>query len=250
MKRILSALALTLSLTANAQQLFSNTEPLQLSPAASVPLHFGTSSDRAWKKSDFGENFDKLTQAEKESLGMLEGNNTKQTYWDTVGAGCSWYCGIGCESVETSSSLPKQGAVSYAASNIHDFTYRTVWAEGAKGYGIGEYITYTFKEEAPRITNILVANGYVKNQTAWEENSRVKTMDVFINDKPFATLHLKDERSEQRFEFDPIGIGPHSGKAREGKTWKLRLVITDVYKGTKYDDTVISELYFDGIDVH
>ena len=32
--------------------------------------------------------------------------------------------------------------------------------------------------------------------------------------------------------------------------WTLRFEILEVYEGDKYDDTVISELFFDGIDVH
>lgn len=32
--------------------------------------------------------------------------------------------------------------------------------------------------------------------------------------------------------------------------WTLKFEIAEVYKGTKYDDVVITEIYFDGIDVH
>lgn len=32
--------------------------------------------------------------------------------------------------------------------------------------------------------------------------------------------------------------------------WKIRFEIMEVYPGDKYDDTVITEIYFDGTDVH
>jgi hypothetical protein len=32
--------------------------------------------------------------------------------------------------------------------------------------------------------------------------------------------------------------------------WTLKFEILDVYPGDKYSDTVITELFFDGIDVH
>ena len=32
--------------------------------------------------------------------------------------------------------------------------------------------------------------------------------------------------------------------------WEIRFEIIEVYKGDKYADTAISELFFDGIDVH
>jgi hypothetical protein len=32
--------------------------------------------------------------------------------------------------------------------------------------------------------------------------------------------------------------------------WTLKFEILEVYPGSSCDDTVISELYFDGVDVH
>lgn len=32
--------------------------------------------------------------------------------------------------------------------------------------------------------------------------------------------------------------------------WTLKFEMLEVYPGKKYDDTVISEIYFDGIDVY
>lgn len=34
------------------------------------------------------------------------------------------------------------------------------------------------------------------------------------------------------------------------KDWTLKFEILEVYEGSKYSDTVISEIYFNGIDVH
>ena len=88
-------------------------------------------------------------------------------------------------------------------------------------------------------------NGYVKNDTAWRENSRVKKLKMYYQGNPFAILDLQDSRSLQCFDVGELG--PHDENA---PNWTLRFEILEVYEGDKYDDTVISELFFDGIDVH
>ena len=83
-------------------------------------------------------------------------------------------------------------------------------------------------------------------------NSRVKQLKVYKDDPPLALLNLKDIRAAQSFSFAPIGHGDRADheKLQTMPAWTLRFEIVDVYKGAKYDDTVLSELYFDGIDVH
>lgn len=168
---------------------------------------------------------------------MLEGP------WDIVGGGCSWYCGEHVDTVISSSALANQGSFSYGVENIFDLSYKTAWVEGVEGYGIGEKITYVFPEDHPRVTKIIVVNGYVYSEKAWFENSRVKQLNVYVNDALFAVLTLKDTKNDQVFKFEPIG------HFKTGD-WKLTFEIVDVYEGDLYDDTAITEIYFDGIDVH
>jgi hypothetical protein len=181
-----------------------------------------------------------------------ETDETMEDYWDIIGGGCSWYCGGGPKEVTASSELQSQGANSYKAENAHDLSYRTAWVEGVAGYGLGEFIFYTFSPESPRITDIIVVNGYVKSEKAYLDNARVKKLKVWLNDKPLAILYLEDKRSKQVFKFEPIGNGnrqnPEALKVQPG--WTLRFEILEVYKGLKYEDTAITEVYFNGIDVH
>ena len=39
---------------------------------------------------------------------------------------------------------------------------------------------YTLPARNPRITELLIANGYVRTKKLWEENSRVKVLDVEV----------------------------------------------------------------------
>lgn len=197
-----------------------------------------------------GIKYEDLSQEDKDALSKVD--ETMESYWEIIGGGCSWYCGGGPKEVSASSSLKSQGENNYEPKNAHDLNYKTAWVEGVDGYGIGEYLLYTFGGASPRINEIIVVNGYVKNKTAWENNSRVKTLKVYIDDKPYAILNLKDIRGSQSFKVEPIGNSDRKDwdVLKTKPDWTLKFEILEVYKGLKYDDVVISEIYFDGLDVH
>lgn len=184
-----------------------------------------------------------LTSAEAQRMEQIVEDNAVLT--DLYGGQCSWYCGGVVDTVTATSSLPPAGKNTYIGQNAHDFDHTSVWAEGADGPGIGESLTYEFAGKCPRITTVNILNGHVKSEKAWRENNRVKQLRVYYEGKPLAILDLKDTREQQCFEVGTLGYNDeHAPK------WQLRFEIVEVYKGTKYDDTVISELSFDGIDVH
>jgi hypothetical protein len=178
-------------------------------------------------------------------------SEAKDSYWDII-SGCSWYCGAWPKSIKTSSSLKSQNGNTYKSKNIHDLNYKNAWVEGVDGNGIGEFIEYTFSGESPRITDIFIVNGYVKNEQVWKNNARVKKLKLYINNQAYAILNLKDSRSEQRFKVEPIGNGDRTNKAelKLKPDWKLKFEVLEVYPETKFQDLAISEIYFDGIDVH
>ncbi len=167
-----------------------------------------------------------------------------QAPWNMEPMGCSWYCGASYETA-VSSELARNGSNKYGADMSGDWDLRTAWVEGVAGYGIGEYLKYTFGNSAARATICYIHNGYQKNPAAWKNNSRVKTFNLYENDELLAVLQLEDFMGCQAFEFPrPIG------RRKDGKASILKFVITEVYQGDKYDDTAISELYFGGMDVH
>lgn len=174
--------------------------------------------------------------------------------WSVLGPGCSWYCGAQYET-NVSSSLVSKGDNNYTAESLSDDDVRTAWVEGAKGYGIGEFVEFIFNYNAPRATSVTISNGYNKNATIWKNNSRVKTLNVYENDKLLMVVNLADTRDLQQFDL------PHPIPNRKGEDGiseykenmppvRLRMMISEVYKGDKYEDTAISEITFSGLDVH
>lgn len=203
-----------------------------------------------WKKQSNEQGNHNLTPAEQVIFDKCQ--DDYESYWDVIGVGCSWYCGGGVDTISASSELKPTKDISFSAGNIHDLSYKTAWIEGVPGFGIGEWIMYHFPPESPRITEIIVVNGYVKSEKAWRENSRVKKLKMYIDNKPFAILYLEDSMEEQHFKFEPLGYKDRSNfkKLESMPWWTIKFEILEVYEGEKYDDTAISEIYFDGIDVH
>ncbi len=216
-------------------------------PAFVYPLNFSVAGEKIYKKMVNGLKYKDLSKSEKKIIGKEK--DLRDSYWATIPDGCSWYCGGGPKKVTASSFLKSHGKYNYEPKNAHDFDYKTAWVEGAKGYGIGEYLLYTFSSHSPRITKIQIANGYVRNKKFWENNARVKKLKMYINNKPYAILNLKDMRALQVFNFKPIGRASVSSAGDESD-WTMKFEILEVYKGVKYKDVVISEIFFDGLDVH
>ena len=119
-----------------------------------------------------------------------------------------------------------------------------------EGNGVGEYLQYTFKGNCSRITKVKILNGYVKSESTWRNNGRVKRLLMYYNHKPYAVLNLEDSRSLQIFDVGVLGFYESFIETGEPETWTLSFEILEVYPGEKYQDTAISDLYFDGIDVH
>jgi hypothetical protein len=175
-----------------------------------------------------------------------------ENYWDVLMPGCSWYCGGRVEKITASSALSQQGDFKYDAKNAGDLSYKTAWVEGVKGPGIGEYLQYEFAPESARVHEIKIANGYIRSEKAWKENARVKRLKLYHNGKVYAILNLKDERSEQVFTVGPFGFEYYQldDDKKPTKSWTLRFEIAEVYPGTRFTDTAISEIHFMGYDEH
>ncbi|MEQ8473063.1 MAG: hypothetical protein RIC35_17850 [Marinoscillum sp.] len=252
MKTFFTIIFLSIATFLNAQDIPT------LKPTIGKILDFGPTVKQEWEIRDKGLNdlsqgnktWEELSQ-EEQSVIMKYGE-VYEDIWDIVGGGCSWYCGGGKGTLTASSELTAQGTNTYSANNAHDLSYETAWIEGVPGRGVGEYLNYQFEPENPRITEIIIVNGYVKSNNAWKNNSRVKKLKMYIDDKPFAFLELKDTKAEQIFKVEPIGHGDRENfeLLKKMPEFTMKFEIIEVYSGLKWDDTAITEIYFNGIDVH
>ncbi len=222
-------------------------------------LDFGEEVQKDWEKreilmKDLESGKKEWDNMSKEDRGLFQKyGETFESMWDVLGGGCSWYCGAGNYSVKTSSELTPSNNYNYKSKNLSDFSYQTSWIEGVEGYGIGETIEFGFAPTHPRMTEVIIVNGYVRTHTAWKNNSRVKKLKMYVNNKPIAIINLQDVYAEQSFKLDkPLGYSDRDDfdKLKQKENWIVKFEILEVYKGDKYDDTGITEIYFDGLDVH
>ena len=121
----------------------------------------------------------------------------------------------------------------YQARHLVDGKDATCWAEGADGPGIGEWVQFGF--DTPKTLKALkITAGYTKTQAVYQANNRVKKLMLVFSDGQSQTLNLADQYGPQRVLID-----------RDKPTRFVKLVIMEVYKGSRYNDTCISEIEFE-----
>lgn len=239
-------LLITLILTSFSINSFAQNELKIVEPTKEFTPNLGKQNQKELERQNQLLEKEVLNDSEQKELDKLlaKYGETVSSIWDVIDGGCSWYCGGGNYKITASSELSSQGKNSYIAKSANDLNYKTAWVEAKKDAGIGEYIEFVFKNTSPRITSILIANGYMKSDLAWKNNNRVKLLKLYVNGKPYRILKLNDTKTDQEFKIGTFGHNPN------GTDLILRFEIMEVYKGVKYNDTAITEIYFDGIDVH
>lgn len=164
---------------------------------------------------------------------------------DVIGVGCSWYCGGGPDTVWASSHLAPLDGQRFDAGLAHDLSYCAAWAEGAEGPGIGEWLAYRFAPASPRLHTVRVVNGLVTDTASWRAHGRVRDLLMAENGVPLTILQLADAMDEQSFTLPRM-----FGQRTDGAPMVLTFTIRSVHPGDRQAPTVITELWFDGTDVH
>ncbi|MCI6826298.1 MAG: hypothetical protein MR937_03155 [Spirochaetia bacterium] len=189
-------------------------------------------------------------------------------YWSTLPYGTNW-------TLSRSSAL-KESSESpdfYERDKAFDGNIETAWVEGVDGNGNNEYImTTVFKRYKKWYVNfdyqeviekkginifLSVNNGYCKNENLFLKNNRVKRAKIVFYDTPIAVgqdstniddnpmiiyeeeIELRDIMDEQKFSFI---INTRDDNLFSSPFIMIQLIILDVYPGTQYDNTAISEI--------
>lgn len=176
--------------------------------------------------------------------------------------GCSKWCHVlAFANQATASSELESDSDRYCADNIIHENREFTWAEGVEGAGIGEYIVFDqivfaglIESNGNQIlragdyaedgyidyTQICIVNGYARDAKVWEENGRVKTFLMYVDDQPYARLELEDTINPQYFTMPEGDI-----RVANGGEVSFKFVIEDVYPGTVHEDTCITGIVID-----
>ncbi|MBQ7668771.1 MAG: copper amine oxidase N-terminal domain-containing protein [Clostridia bacterium] len=86
-----------------------------------------------------------------------------------------------------------------------------------------------------KLEGFYIINGYAKDDELWKNNNRVKTLKLTIDGKEEYILELEDSKALQVFDINYTNNDISVPIMAEFE-------ILDVYKGDKYDDTVLTTL--------
>ena len=115
----------------------------------------------------------------------------------------------------------------YKAANVKDMNMNTVWAEGNKNDGSGEWLTIRLKEKE-FVHNLILFPGHSKSKKLFKANNRIKKLALTVNGtKKF--FHIKDI-------FVPVSLPV------DMFTDRITITILETYKGYKYNDLCIGEI--------
>jgi hypothetical protein len=131
-----------------------------------------------------------------------------------------------------SSELKAQAGNKYDATQIFDGNVGTAWVEGKPGPGLDEWVEIGFLGEK-LVSTVKIFPGYGKSETAFNGNNRPKTIRLQFSTGATQEISLEDAMKWQEFQVTPAV-----------RTSSVRLIIVDVYRGGKSDDTAISEVQF------
>ena len=143
--------------------------------------------------------------------------------------------GVLSGSVNASSTLSPQSA--YDPIQLFDGRTGYGWVEGKPGSdnGVGQSVTVSLNSSIT-LTGFEVYNGYQRSQTHFEKNAAIDQLKVTAGDES-RTISLENVMGNQRALFD----SPLTGKT-------FTFIIESAHKGTRWQDTAISEMILVGED--
>jgi|GEM_PF-1220687 len=151
----------------------------------------------------------------------------------------------------------------YPISHLSDMNLETAWV--VPQGGIGESIEITLKEKKQILSGITIVNGYMKNEKTYTENNRLKKIRIQIKEKkkeeysegydidfpdtPYETIYFENLIHTLGWIdfFDYYSSEIHENYYQGDDQYdnypeSYKITILEVYPGTKYNDTCISEL--------
>lgn len=138
------------------------------------------------------------------------------------------------------SSFLTESSIVHSADRLIDGNLNRAWVEGVAGYGVNEWIEFTFSQPID-LKLICVVNGYAGTLAQYEKNARVAQFEITTapgtTTDSLAVKPSADYTVAQSLDFD------------KGPTTLVRLTVKSTRPGTGADateDTSISEVTFWG----
>jgi hypothetical protein len=162
----------------------------------------------------------------------------------------------------SSSSFLKDKKEEYTSTNVFDNELKTAWCEGVDGFGFKEWLKFNInfkrdtKEERYLDGNslpfVLIYPGFGRSKDLFYKNNRVKSVLLVITAKGICDDDSSRKKkcintSVYRLQFEDIDkyhLFNIEDPSLIGEEFEIYFYIEEVYKGSKYDDSCISEVLF------
>ncbi len=119
----------------------------------------------------------------------------------------------------------------YTVGNLWDRNYKTAWVEGKDDDGVGEWVEFSF-DPGLVVKAVKIMNGYAKDWDRYETNGKVKRALLSFDNGLSFEVTFNNNAIEPRIVELPAPV----------RTERFRLTILEVYPGSKYHDTCITEI--------
>ncbi len=140
----------------------------------------------------------------------------------------SGYSEVTVASAEASSTISQKNTDN-GPMRLFDGREDTSWQEGVDGYGVGESVSCTFNKTS-QVKYLAFKLGNWRNEKYFSGNAVPKTLTLIFGDYE-TQITFSGEMKEEWVEL-PDGV------SADGMTF----IIDEVYKGTSWDDTVITNI--------
>jgi len=126
----------------------------------------------------------------------------------------------------------------------YDFNLLTAWHSPKSSNGVGKKITLIFESAGDsKIKKVLFFPGNMRTPADWQKYGRPAKVALRINGKDIAIIHLKDVMGCQVFKI------PMTASYQENEKITVLFDILSVYPGNEREETVISEINFNGTHI-
>ena len=149
--------------------------------------------------------------------------------------------------VDTSSSsklnAKSKDNATYDSWNVCDGRFETAWVEGVDGSGSGESLTVVL-DEPHVISDLIIYNGYLKTKRRYAINGQVTRMRIDYNNGYYQDVQLNTmypEEEEYYFAYDELNPTAIQSEC-DRETDRITFTILEAERGSKYEDTAISEI--------
>jgi len=92
------------------------------------------------------------------------------------------------------------------------------------------------------INSVSIINGYPETDELWQANSRVKRLHVYYDNVLVETIELADIPTYQQFDLPRYVF-------TTGEIHEVSFEIAEVYPGSRFEDTVLADVLFNGFGV-